>query len=215
MILRILRGRIQPNRLNALATRARDEYAPLARSTAGLARFHVATRPVGVDHELAIVTFWDDVEAALRVYDGDLVAPINLGGIEFDAALTNVDYFEIDEVQIRDADAVPGILRLSAGEIERGLDAEIQRDIRDRLPSLNGDLLEAYVGRRMVGSAVEVAFVSTWRREPPNTSLAEPVWRDISSRYGKFELETFVPLDLSESPPAAVGRRRRKKSADG
>lgn len=211
VILRILRGRVQSSRLRALAATARDAYAPVASAIGGLARFHVATRPIGRAHELAIVTFWKDVDAALKVYGGDLARPVVLGGVRFDATFTGVDYYEVDEVQIRDADATPGVLRISAGEIERGLDAEIQRDIRDRLPALNGELLEAYVARRLVDSVVEVAFVSTWRREPPDTALSEPVWPDISTRYSKFLLETYVPLDLGTAVPEA----RQERSADG
>lgn len=194
MILRIVRGVVAPGRLSDLATQLAESYDPLARATPGLVRYHLAIRPEGDAPGLAAVTFWGNVDAALAAYDGDLDTPRTLDRSILDITLTDVAYFEVDESQLRRSDAHPAILRLTVGRVAQGIDAGIQQDVRSRLHELDDRMTEAYVGRRIVGSDVEVAFVSAWGEAPPDRPLDSPIWPDISSRYDAFEVETYVPI---------------------
>ena len=59
---------------------------------------------------------------------------------------------------------------------------------------LEPEMTEGYVGRRILGGDVEIAFISAWEREPDGRSLDAPVWPDISATYDAFEVATFRPL---------------------
>jgi hypothetical protein len=89
--------------------------------------------------------------------------------------------------------------------VSRGLDADIQQELRNRLSELPAEAVEAYVGRRVIGRTVEIAFLSTWTGAPPGRSLDQPVWPDISSRYDTFALEVHEIL-LEGRGPAAEDR---------
>ena len=200
VILRIVRGVVPSAGLSDLGAEFVRVYEPAARAASGLVRYHAAIRPEGADHRLVVVTFWTSVEAALAAYGGDLDTPTSLVGSPAHATLTDVAYFEVDESQLRRTDTHPELLRLTVGRVAQGVDAGIQQELRARLRELDGALSEAYVGRRIVGTDVEVAFVSTWAEVPPGRALDQPIWPDISSRYDDFQVETFVPI-LS-GPPA-------------
>jgi hypothetical protein len=43
----------------------------------------------------------------------------------------------------------------------------------------------------MVGRAVEVAFISTWREVPSDRRLEDPFWPDIVLRYDEFEIAVY------------------------
>jgi hypothetical protein len=191
---------VAPGRLPDLRASFGERYEPIARATPGLVRYHAAVRAEGEGHRLVVVTFWTAVEAALVAYGGDLDTPRTLDGSDPFASLADVAYFEVDESQLRRADTSPTVLRLTVGRVAQGADAGIQQELRARLHELDEGLSEAYVGRRFVGSDVEVAFVSTWSEAPAGRALDEPIWPDISSRYDAFEVETFTPI-LS-GPPA-------------
>jgi hypothetical protein len=200
VILRIVRGEVASGRLPDLRAHFTEAFDPVARALPGLVRYHAAVRAQGDAHRLVIVTFWNSVDAALDAYGGDLDTPRTIAGIDAYATLTDVAYFEVDESQLRRADAHPVVLRLTVGRVAQGIDAGIQQEVRSRLHELHEGMSEAYVGRRFVGSDVEVAFVSTWSEVPQGRMLDEPIWPDISARYDAFEVETFVPV-LS-GPPA-------------
>jgi hypothetical protein len=200
VILRIVRGELPSPRVADLRAELAARYDPIARATPGLIRYQAAVRPEGDVTRLVVVTFWTSVEAALVAFDGDLDTPRTLDGPSRHVTLTDVAYFEVDESQLRRADAHPAVLRLTIGRVAQGIDAGIQQEVRSRLHELHEGMSEAYVGRRFVGSDVEVAFVSTWSEVPAGRVLDEPIWPDISARYDAFEVETFVPL-LS-GPPA-------------
>jgi len=200
VILRIVRGVVAPGRLPEISAAFGERYEPIARATPGLVRYHAAVRPEGDSHRLLVVTFWTAVEAALAAYGGDLDTPRTLDGSDPHATLTDVAYFEVDESRIRRADTHPAVLRLTVGRVAQGIDAGIQQELRARLHEVEEGMSEAYVGRRFVGSDVEVAFVSTWSEPLPGRALDQPIWPDISSRYDAFEVETFAPI-LS-GPPA-------------
>jgi hypothetical protein len=200
VILRVVRGVVAPGALPDVRAAFGERYEPIARTTPGLVRYHAAARQDGDVHRLVVVTFWTAVEAALAAYGGDLDTPRTLDASEPHASLTDVAYFEVDESQIRRTTTHPAILRLTVGRVAQGVDAGIQQELRARLHELDVGMSEAYVGRRFVGSDVEVAFVSTWHEAPAGRALDQPIWPDISSRYDAFEVETFVPI-LS-GPPA-------------
>jgi hypothetical protein len=196
MILRIVRGRVEDDRLAALTAGFTGPFREIARNTPGLVRFHAATRaiPGEARHDLVVVTFWATVDAALSAFDGDLAAVRTLDGIGTHAELRDVAYFEIDESQLRRSETEPAFLRLTLGRMTRGIDAEIQQELRRRMHELGPEMTEAYVGRRIIGTDVEIAFISAWAAEPDSNPLDAPFWPDISERYDAFEVGTYVPL---------------------
>jgi hypothetical protein len=194
VILRIVSGRIGPGRFQTVSDAYTTRYRTVALATAGLDRFLVATRPVGDEHELTSVTLWSTVEAALVVYRGNLDAMRTLDDREHGEELTHVDYYEVDDAVIRHAGVDEAYLRLTAGTVARGLDADIQQDLRRRLVDLPPDLAEGYVGRRVLGDVVEIAFVSTWSGTHDRPSLEVPIWPDISARYDAFRVDVFDVL---------------------
>ena len=192
MILRIVRGRVEDSQLDALRAATTGAFEATARATAGLRRYHAATRPIGDGgHELIILTCWDDVDDALHAYAGDLDAIRTLEDLSAHARLEAVAYFELDEVHDRLSGSTPATLRLSAGRVARGADADIQRELRSRMGDLGPLVTEGYVARRIVGDAVEVAFISTWEREDPAHPLDAAFWPDISALYDVFEVGVY------------------------
>lgn len=203
MILRIVRGRVPGDRVDAVGSLFGDAFRSIARVTPGLVRFHAGVRPVEDGCvELVLVTFWGTVEAALEAYGGDLSTRSTLEDLREIADLREIEYFEVDESQLRRSAADARFLRLTFGRVARGRDAEIQHDLRDRMHALEPEMSEAYVGRRIVGDDVEIAFVSAWQRPPASRSLDEPFWPDISSVYDSFRIATYEPL-ASAAPAGA------------
>jgi hypothetical protein len=194
MILRVVHGRIPGGRLDAVRTAFEREYVPRARARHGLDRFLIGIRPDGDDHELALMTVWADVAAALVAYGGDLSAVRAIDNLDHGETLDRVEYYEVEIGATRRSDGVPSRLRLTAGTVGKGLDADIQRELRSRLGGLDPEVVDAYVGRRVLGSRVEIAFVSTWTDAPPGRSLERPVWPDISAQYETFEIQVFEVL---------------------
>ena len=134
------------------------------------------------------MTTWSTVEAALAAYNGDLTAVRTLDARTHGEELASVDYYEIDEGGARRRTGAAAKLRLTAGTVAKGLDADIQQELRQRLPELPIEAIEAYVGRRVIGGAVEIALVTTWSAAPDGTSLDAPLWPGISSRYDVFRI---------------------------
>ena len=193
-------GRIRPGERRAVTESFRAAYIPVARRTPGLNRFVVGTRPADDGgHHLAAMTIWESVELAVAAYGGDLTVPRTLDGRDHGAALDRVDYYELGAGRTTPVDGEPTFLRLTAGTVMRGLDADIQQELRKRLSELPDEAIEAYVGRRVLGGSVEIAFASTWTREPDGIRLAAPIWPAISDRYERFRME------LHEVALAGVG----------
>jgi hypothetical protein len=198
LILRIVRGDVAPDGQQTLIAAFVRAYEPIARGTPGLIRFHVGLGPLPDVSELAIVTSWTSVDAALAAFDGDLATPRILDDLPAPGELREVAYWEVDETLLRRSDRAPELLRLSFGCVAEGADAAIQDELRHRLHLLEGSMTEAWIGRRFVGTEVEIAFVSAWA-EVPAQDLAAPVWPDISARYTSFDLRLYRPV-LSGTP---------------
>jgi hypothetical protein len=194
LILRVISGRIATGGLDGVRASLERAYVPAASSKPGLERFIVATRPAADGHEIAMMTVWADVESALKAYGGDLAARSTLDGIGHGETLDRVDYYEVDLSEVRRRAGVPRLLRLTAGSVGQGLDADIQRMLRERLGTLENEAVEGYVGRRVTGNVVEIAFVSTWTEAPPNRTLDQPIWPDISASYDHFDVEVYDVL---------------------
>ena len=194
MILRIVRARVAASRIAALDAAFGEPFRAVARSTPGLVRFHVGTRPIDPDErEVIVVSFWATVDAAVTAFGGDLDAAWTLD-VGDAAEIQDIAYFEVDETMLRRSTADVAILRLTIGRVARGADAEIQRELRGRMHALEPEMTEAYVGRRILGDAVEIAFISAWEREAETRPLNAPFWPEISAGYDAFEIATFDPV---------------------
>jgi hypothetical protein len=192
VILRVVSGRVPPGQTDAVVEAYRRDYVPVAAATVGLDRFLVGVRPAAEgDHALAAMTVWRSVEAALAAYGGDLGAVRTLDGRSHGERLTRVDYYEVDEEAALIRKGTPTHLRLTAGTVARGLDADIQQELRRRLPQLPAEAIEAFVGRRVLGTAVEIALVTVWSGVPQRVSLDAPIWPAISNRYDTFEIQVL------------------------
>ena len=195
MILRIVRGRVAAHRVEGLTATFGASPGGRAGATPGLVRGHFGVRPLaGGEHEVVLVTCWETVDAAITAGGGDLDGLRSHDGVTADAELPEIAYFEVDESMLRRSEAAADVLRLSVGRVARGLDVDIQHELRERMHLLEPEMTEGYVGRRIVGGDVEIAFLSAWEREPAGRSLDAPVWPDISAGYDAFEVTTFRPL---------------------
>jgi hypothetical protein len=192
VILRVVSGRVPPGKLTGVIAEYRTDYLPIAAKAVGLDRFVVGAseQPDG-SHGLAAMTLWATVDAALEAYDGDLAAPRTLDGRSHGEVLDRVDYYEIDDGGARRGSGEATWLRLTAGKVARGLDAEIQQELRKRLPDLPAEVVEAFVGRRVLGADVEIALVTTWSSVPDGMALDRPIWPWISDRYDTFRVEVL------------------------
>ena len=189
MILRVVSGRVPPASLETVVAAYRRDYAPIAEAARGLDRFVVGVRPLpDGGHELASMTLWASVEAALETYGGDLAAIRTLDGRNHGETLTGVDYYEVGEGAARRGSGAVTYLRLAAGTVAHGLDADIQQQLRRHLPDLPAEAKEAFVGRRVIGPLVEIALVTTWSATPAGVALDAPVWPSISARYETFRI---------------------------
>ena len=213
MILRIVRGDVAPASLQPLVDGFVHGYEPIARVTPGLIRYHVGIGPSPDESEVVIVTFWTSVDAALAAYDGDLARPKTLDGLSPHIALRDVAYWEVDESLLRRSDRAPSLLRLTFGTVAEGADAAIQEELRHRLHRLEGAMTEAYIGRRLIGTEVEIAFVSAWSEAPAGHDLGTPVWPDISARYASFALGLYRPI--VSGTPASGGGSGDRASGNG
>jgi len=192
MILRVVSGRIPAGRIDEVVDAYREDYVPIARETPGLDLFVVAGRPAGDGgHEIAGMTIWTSVEAALEAYAGNLAALRTLDDRSHGETLSRVDYYEVDEGGARRRSGSSTRLRLTAGKVARGLDADIQQELRRRLPELPPEVVAAWVGRRVLGADVEIALVTTWSAVPAGVALDAPIWPTISDRYDTFRVMVY------------------------
>jgi hypothetical protein len=192
MILRVVSGRVPEGQIDDVVDAYRRSYVPVAREIAGLDQFTVAGRAASDGgHEIAAMTIWTTVDAALEAYAGNLTAVRTLDDQNHGETLSRVDFYEIDEGGARRQAGAATRLRLTAGSVARGLDADIQQELRRRLPELPPEAIEAYVGRRVLGADVEIALVTTWSPAPAGVELDAPLWPSISDRYDAFRVAVY------------------------
>lgn len=200
MIVRIVRGRLAPERLDDARAALSGAGLLPAGPRPGVIRSHVGARQLGADLEVVALDYFATPEdAAATEGAGPPTAPAVLTpllhGIE-------AAHFEVDDMVLRATTEDPCAIRVSVGRFSQpGLDAEMQERLRERVASLGPEMAESYVARRMVGRAVEVALVSTWLVEPPGLSLDRPFWPDMVSRYDHFLLAVYAPLDRAPRRP--------------
>ena len=189
MILRIVSGRVPAASLDEVVAAYRRDYVPVAAAARGLDRFIVAVRtlPEG-DHEIATMTRWASIEAALEAYGGDLAAVRTLDGRRLGEPLPGVEYYAVAAAAARRRPGPATRLRLTAGSVIDGLDADIQQQLRLHLPDLPTEAVDAFVGRRVLGAVVEIALITTWTAAPAGVALEEPLWPSIAERYDTFRI---------------------------
>jgi hypothetical protein len=203
VILRVVRGRIRPGERDDVLAAMRDEYAPIVAATPGLARFVLGVRPSeGGGEQLAALSIWESFDDVHAAYGGDLAAARTIDRRDRGAVYESVAYYELEAHRRPATGAVPRLLRVTAGIVSRGFDADIQGELRNRLPSLPTEAVEAYVGRRVIGTTVEIAFMSTWSAEPEDVALDAPIWPDISNRYDTFGMELHEVALVGDGPSA-------------
>jgi hypothetical protein len=186
MILRILRGIVADPAPTEPSVWLEDALGRVRKGRNRPLAAYLGWRVTGDGASVAIVTAWKDAVRALS-FDRDIRA--------FDRTLHAPEpvLYECEISDRSPAEEPPGVLRIAAGWIERGPEAEIQQELRRRLPGLGPELLDAYVGRRIRGRSVEILLVATWTTEPPDHPLDEPLWPDITARYREFLVETYEP----------------------
>ncbi len=192
MILRVIRGRGDAAQLEELRRDLTARLADDAADAPSPIRTHLGCRPAGPSLEVLVISCWQSAEAAAR---GDALdsSPLALARRHFtalDAAL-----FEVDETILRSSEDEPVAIRVATGRFSKpGADIEMQELLRQRAPLIDEDMCEAYVGRRMANRAVEVTFVSAWRRLPADRRLEEVFWQDIALRYDAFDVEVYTAI---------------------
>jgi hypothetical protein len=201
LLLRVVSGRVPPGQLPDVKASIDRDYVPVAQASPGLERYLVGTWPLDAEQgdAIAYMTVWSDLDAAIAAVGGNLSALRLLDGPGHGEVLERVDYYEVDIADAHRIKALPRYLRLTAGTVGRGLDADIQRELRSRLTDLAPEIVDAYIGRRVKGASVEIAFVSTWTEAADDETLQKPVWPHIATQYDTFWVKVFDVL--SEGSP--------------
>jgi len=195
VILRLIRGRGGSEEVERLRADLRARLGPESGEVAGPARFHLSDRLAeGGGFDVLVIAFWPSAEAA-AAGDARQISPMSLAKRHLSEVAAQV--FEVDETILRRSEDEPRCIRVATGTFSKpGSDIEMLELLRQRAPLIGDEMSEAYVGRRMVGRAVDVTFVSAWRVAPEDHSLREPFWEDIALRYDHFEIGVFdiIPI---------------------
>ena len=200
MILRVIRGRASPEQLETLQAALQEKLGAAVREQTGIVTYHLGARPGDGMLEWAFVALWESPEA---VKSGDaggrtalsIATALGLEGLE-------TTHFEID-APIRDPGSSDIVaIRIACGDFSKpGADIEMLNTLRARVPLIGDEMAEAYVGRRLVGRAVEVTFVSVWRELPDHPSLEGPFWPDIVVQYDRLSIDVYE----SVGSPSGIG----------
>ena len=201
MILRAIRGRASSDELATFQRALEETLGRDAGDQGGPERYHLGSRRVQGDPdesdaelEAIVISRWSSAEAAANG-DARKVSPLVVAQRHL-RELT-VEHFEIDDSFLRRSDAHPVAIRLATGRFSRpGADAQMQALLRERAPLIGDEMTEAYVGRRIVGRAVEVTFVSAWSQPPAGRRLEEAFWPDIALRYDEFRVEVYATIGV-------------------
>jgi len=201
VILRAIRGRASSDELATFQRALEETLGRDAGDQGGPERYHLGSRRVQGDPdesdaelEAIVISRWSSAEAAANG-DARKVSPLVVAQRHL-RDLT-VEHFEIDDSFLRRSDAHPVAIRLATGRFSRpGADAQMQALLRERAPLIGDEMTEAYVGRRIVGRAVEVTFVSAWSQPPAGRRLEEAFWPDIALRYDEFRVEVYATIGV-------------------
>jgi hypothetical protein len=201
VILRVIRGRASSAQLQALRTALRDKLGAVGREQAGPVTHHLGARRGGGDTlEWAFVGLWESPEA---VTSGDAAGRTALS-IATEIGLEGLDtvHFEIDEPIRGPGSGDAMAIRIACGAFSKaGADIEMLTALRTRVPLLGDEMAEAYVGRRLIGRAVEVTFVSVWRDLPGKAPLDAPFWPDMVVQYDRLAIDVYE----SVGTPPGIG----------
>jgi hypothetical protein len=192
VILRVIRGRGEAEQLDALRRALSERPGSGAPDVAGPIRVHLGCRPSKSRMDVLVISFWPSAEAAAQ---GDKwkTSPLAIAQRHLDGC--EAEHFEVDDTLLRRSDDEPVAIRVATGRFSRpGADIEMLELLRQRMPLVGDDMCEAYVGRRIVDRAVEVTFVSAWRRLPPDRRLEDTFWQDIALRYDEFDVEVYLAI---------------------
>jgi hypothetical protein len=193
LILRVIRGRADRVKVAALRGALIDRLGPGPAGRDGPDRYHLGARRAGARLDVLVLACWRSAEAAAEG-DAREISPMRLATRHL--GQVEVGHFEIDMNLLRDAEAKPDALRVATGRFHRpGGDIQMQELLRERLASIGPEMTEAYVGRRLLGRTVDVAFVSVWRGVPAGQPLDGPLWPDISIRYDELGVQVYRPVD--------------------
>jgi hypothetical protein len=193
MILRVIRGRADDDRLAALRAALNDRLGGGPDAEFGPDRHHLGVRPGDGHDEVLLLACWRSAEAA-AAGDARNVSPWRLASQHLEDV--RIEHFEIDRNVLRDPGARPIALRVATGRFSRpGGDIRMQELLRERLSAVGPEMTEAYVGRRLLGRTVDVTFVSVWQARPAGQQLEDPFWPDISIQYDEFSVEVYGPVD--------------------
>jgi hypothetical protein len=202
VILRVIRGRASRDELRVLDAALETTLTSEVRDQRGPTRFHLASRPTRAgagesgddDLEVIMISLWSSAEAAAS-RDAGATSPLSIARRQMRDL--SVAHFEIDEPFIRQPNERPIWIRLATGRFSKhGADLQMQELLRQRAPLIGEEMTEAYVGRRLVGRAVEVTFVSAWNDLPNGQRLEEALWPDIALRYDEFVVEVYQPIGV-------------------
>jgi hypothetical protein len=190
LILRMVRGRVLPGRHHALRAGLLESLSQM-RNLDGVLHVSVGLRAVPEGNEFALITTWATPDATVAAFGPNVDRIALIGGVTEHLDVRTVAHFELDESVLIQHDARRSILRVAIGSIELGSDAEIQQELRRRIPELGPEVVEAYVGRRISDRMVEVAFITLWSRPPSDRLLEEPVFLDVAERYASYAIEVY------------------------
>ena len=202
MILRVFRGRGDSDQVAALDDALRTEPRRRVDGRHWPERLRVGWRPTtaaaegaehsAADRDIVLVSHWSSPEAAAHA-DVAQASPFAIARRHLSEV--DVAHFELDDVIPRHSDGEPIAIRIATGRFSKpGADAEMQNLLRQRAPLIGDEMAEAWVGRRLSGRAIEVTFVSTWRRLPTDRPLDEAFWPDIALRYDQFVVEVYTTV---------------------
>ena len=206
MILRLVRGRVKSDRLSQLRRGLAEAYFPYVSGLDGLVSTHVGIRETPDGHEAAFATTWDAPDAVMAVFGPDVQRIRPLAGVSEHLDIGQPDHFEVDEALLLRRDARPSTLRIAIGSIDQGADAEIQQDIRRRLPDLDGDLAEAAVARRLLDRGVEVLLMTLW-------STVHERFGDLGGHFDAMG-HLLVRYTASKGKRTSAGKGHGKLSAE-
>ena len=200
MILRVIRGRATPEQLETLRAALPEKLGTAVPEQVGMVTYHLGARQGDGMLEWAFVALWDSPEALTSGDAGgrtalSIATSMGLEGLE-------VIHFEIDAA-IRDPGSSDVVaIRIACGEFSKaGADIEMIKMLRERVPLLGDKMAEAFLGRRLVGRAVELCFVSVWREMPEDAPHEALFWPDTAIRYDRLAIDVYE----SVGAPPAVG----------